>query len=184
MNLAERKTKMKRWVFVLLVIFAVSVVLTVAFGIAERCFEMRVKDHGKADGPVTVDVVCFTSGGGMNGGHTYIKAKREGESDIINISIDILDYWNGPELKKEYKADKALFDKISEIIVESKFWKAEHRPKSRIQVLDAPSESFEIKLRNGKWFTAEDCKVLSQQEWDAWHDIIELLKDESFKTGE
>lgn len=143
---------------------------------------MELFNRKNSEAEIVVDRADLTSGGGMDGGHIYITAVREGTTDTIKVSSDVQEFRNMPEHKEDYTAKPELFDDIAKEIEESRFWNAAGRPKSDILVLDAPGVSLSIKLRNGEYITVGDYQDLSAEEWAAWRKIIGLLQDKSYRA--
>lgn len=172
---------MKKWAIVLLILFIVIVLAVLVFAV-KRWIDLSIVDKDGMVRETAVERVAFSSSGGMRGGHTYITAGRDPETDEITVDVNHQEYWKAPEEISQYKANPELFDEIEKLIVESSFWNAEKRPLSKDVVLDGPIEELRIKMRDGLEFKVSNDLRLSDGESDAWYGIIKLLKDEGFKA--
>ena len=172
---------MKKWVIALIIVFVVIVLAVLAFAV-KRWIDMNTLDKGGMVRDVSIERVDFKSSGGMRGGHTYISAVRDAETDEITVEVNHKEIWNSPEEINKYKAKPALFDDIQKLVEESSFWKAEKRPLSKDVVLDGPNEELRIRMRDGLDFTVENDRELTKAEYEAWYAIIKALRDESYKA--
>ncbi len=172
---------MKKWVIALLIVFVFIVLIVLTFAV-KRWVEMNTVDKGGMVRDVSVERVDFKSGGGMRGGHTYITAICDAETDTITVEVNHQEFWNAPEELSQYKAKPELFDDIQELVETSRFWNAEKRPLSKDIVLDGPIEELRIKTRDGLDFTVENDRELTREEYSAWYGIIKALKDEGYKA--
>ncbi len=172
---------MKLWVKTIIIVFAFIVLAVLAFAV-KRWIDMNTLDKGGMVRDVSIERVDFKSSGGMRGGHTYISAVRDAETDEITVEVNHQEIWNSPEEITEYKAKLELFDDISAFVEESCFWKAEKRPLSKDIVLDGPNEELRIKTRDGLDFTVENDRELAKAEYEAWYAIIKALRDENYKA--
>ena len=173
---------MKLWVKIIIILFAVFVLAVLKFAV-KRWVDMNTIDKDGMVRDVGIERVDFKSSGGMRGGHTYITAVRNAETDEITVEVNHKEIWNSPEEISRYKAKPELFDDIRNFVEESCFWNAEKRPLSKDVVLDGPNEELRIKTRDGLDFTVENDRELTKAEYEAWYAIIKALRDESYKAG-
>ena len=173
---------MKKWVIALIIVFVVIALAVLAFAV-KRWIDMSILDKGGMVRDVSIERVEFRSSGGMRGGHTYITAVRDSETDEIAVEVNHKEIWNSPEEITKYKAKSELFDDIGILVKESRFWNAEKRPLSKDVVLDGPIEELRIKTRDGLDFTAENDREFTKEEYEAWYAIIKALRDEGYKAG-
>lgn len=131
------------------------------------------------ENPYPGQVVSFSrnSSGDMLGGHKSIELKYSADQARGVVIYSNAECHNQDAKIEEYYVSKDIFNDITRIISEEKFYLAKDLPRSEFEVLDGATTSVTVRYDDRKSFSYNSNQELNDQVCDTCNKILALIKE-------
>lgn len=168
------KRKLKKLMLILLAVIVLAAV--VAGG-----YQMIVMSRLSA---LTLERARWSCGGGMNGGHTSLEIRLEGDHAV---AVAEKQEWHNSDLERTtYILPAEVMTQLKDLIVKNKINVLSRRGYSKIRALDADTDHFYADFSEGYYFGISEEQKKTPAESKKFYEVrtfmYDLIKDAEGKT--
>lgn len=113
----------------------------------------------------------------MEDGQSSLSVYSDTKNGIVTVYKSVAYTWYQSPKAELYVVDSSLIDEIKEIIIEKKLYNASKAPLSEMQVLDAPTTTYNISFSEGEFFSYSSSQKLSSKVYSANEEIEALIEE-------
>ena len=164
------------------IIIAIAVFTAVAVLITAGAFMFKWFKHRHIlDGPGLEHPLCYTitscryyTGGGMNGGSSYIEVYTA-EDNKVYLSYYDCPYIGAEEDSYTIEVGTGALDEIQKAFYSRKFLSWGKLPKSDLELLDAPQTTLSVTYGDGEMYSVSSSDEIPEEGYKIFGEIYSIL---------